>query len=191
MTTRRTPRTPTAPQRANTTVPRAAVTKSPSVARSHACGTPTRNSCARIPSTILDRLAAMGISREVAEAVLAAIRADAAASGAGKARTARVIAALNAQGIEATPPAIRILAGSIDIELERAAEPGKGSGGRPLGSTDRMPRRLHDPRPGWSRYREKILSLRAEHPDWSARAIARELGVSAELVSRYLRSVDK
>ena len=154
--------------------------KSPSVARSRACGTSTRNSCASIPSTILDRLAAMGISREVAEKVLAAIRADAAARPSGKVRTAQVLAALQAQGIAATAPAIKILAGSIGIEPERGAEPGKGTGGRPFGSADRRPR---DPKAHAKR--ETIARLRDEHPEWSedkiGEATAAELGLDSPL----------
>ena len=172
---------------------------SPSVARSRACTTPTRNSCARIPSTILDRLAAMGISREVAEKVLAAIRADAAASGSGKARTARVIAALAAQGIEAHAPAIKILAGSIGIETERGPEKGEGTpsgtggrmGGRPLGRTDMQVRR---PRSDAGQRRVEVTPERAlaayeetkaGGAKGSLRRAGESLGISQETV-RYL-----
>jgi len=181
MTTRRTPRTPTAPQRANTTSRGAAVAKSPSVVRAKACTSPTRNSCARIQSTILDRLAAMGISREVAEAVLAAIRADAAASGTGKARTARVIAALKAQDIEAHAAAIKILAGSISIETERGPEQGHGT---PSGTGGRGGGRPPGIRTLYSPIRARARELAKE--GYRAAEIARKLGTTRQNISKLL-----
>lgn len=135
----------------------------------------------------------MGISREVAEAVLAAIRADAAASGTGKARTARVIAALAAMDITATAPAIRILAGSIGIELERAAEPGKGGGGRPLGSRDQRERRTRSDM-GSVKDSTKELAAKAREVyarTCSLRRAGEELGISAERVRQLIATDDQ
>jgi hypothetical protein len=119
------------------------------------------------------------------------VRADAASRASGKVRTKAVLAAAEKLGLHVNGAAVKILVGFVGLQTERGTEAGKGGGGRPLGVRDATPRKVRAPREGWSKYRDEILRLRAEHPDWSARAIARELRVSHELVSRYIRTVDK
>ena len=186
MTTRRPRRPPTQTQRPTTTSSRGAVTKSPSVVRPRACTTPTRNNCARIPSTILQRVGAVGIDAETARRILDALKADAKASKSGKANTARVLAKLEAMMVSVNGAAIRILAGAFSIGLERVVDPSKDKGGRPEGARDRRPRKPRADRPS---RRDEVCRARAEHPEWTMDQIGEALGMTKQAVSYHLKKV--
>lgn len=175
MTTRRPRRPPTQTQRPTSTSSRAAVTKSPSVVRPRACTTPTHCS-ARIPSTILQRVAAVGIDADTAAKLLELVKADAASRASGKVRTADVLKAAAKLDLKVNGAAVKVLAGFAGLQTERGAKKGEGMGGRTKGARDRKPRDL-----GAHNKRAIIVRLRDEHPTWTEDRIGQETAAELKL----------